>query len=514
MSRFERLPQAIRRKILGHLLITERVRQLPNKSLVEDYAFELSVLRLNNAINKDAMNVLYVHNGFVKVNWFFDQAQTALTNHEVPFFKLGNSCVHHIAEITITSDNSFLLVLDDMAKFTRLLRILDFANFMSFHFDFKLRQPPLRSSAPTLVEQEKLLLPFACVRGGAMVQKVTMTGAFNPALEARIKEAMTQKVSWLRGGAWELHDLTLSIKRMGDFAWRIGNADMALAKYDDARNFDKQAWDQNTMMMNVDHKVHEALLRVHCTMWTDIALLMLTDMAMKVMGKRGYEAVPNMTTHIEDAIKSNKRGEIVVPHAIIARFYNILGVAQLGLGHAVKAGGAFATAYKTSPQQLAKDGHQVAKEWRGLSKRAREKRLNLLLAALPKEPLDIPDMQEYLTPEVASEHWVMRKLGHTGPIPYEDKIKPAVAIVMTMKPHPNKASPGPRTARIGEVCPEVLQKHVEKFRKRTNHPLAKGRLICWVALNAGEIDEQSIWDDNSEQASALESMGRNDCAMQ
>lgn len=525
MFRFERLPQVVQSEILRYALVAERVRQPPNKFLVEHYAFEASVLRLNSTISKEALQVMYTENAFVKVDWFFNQAPAALTNHEVPFFKLDRPLAHHIAEITIISDMArthlqtkeaytFLLVLEDMPKFTRLLRILDLSNFMGFHFSFKLCQPPLHSSKPALFEQEKMLLPFECVRGGAMVQQVSMIGPFDAALKTRVKQAMTQKVAWLRGGAWELHDLTLSIKRMGDVAWRLGNADMALAKYDDARQFDKQAWEQNAMMKNVDQKVHKALCRVCCTIWTDTALLMLTDMVVKETGERHYKAVPNMTAHIKIGIQSNEGGETVVPQTIIARFYNILGVAELGLGHHVKAEEAFTTSFRISPDPLANKGRQNAKEWRGLSVKVRGKRLKALLAALPSEPLTIPDMQEYSTPEVASEHWIMRELGYTGPIPYEDKIKPAIAVVQATEPHSNNRSEVPHTAHSGEVKPDVLRKHVEKYRKNINHPITKGKLIGWVALEASEIDGEKVPDENLKQASALENMFRSDCVVQ
>jgi hypothetical protein len=114
---------------------------------------------------------------------------------------------HHSAEITINSykcekkhvpgveNKHLLLLLDDIPKFTRLLRILDRANFFGFSFQFHLRQPSM-SSFPDLETQTKLLLPFEQVRGTAMIQQVAMTGPVDAALASRVMQAMTPKVTW------------------------------------------------------------------------------------------------------------------------------------------------------------------------------------------------------------------------------------------------------------------------------------------------------------------------------
>jgi hypothetical protein len=77
-------------------------------------------------------------------------------------------------------------------------------------------------------------------------------------------------------------------------------------------------------------------------------------------------------------------------------------------------------------------------------------------------------MKPYHTPEVESGIWVMRQLGLKGDIPYVDKITPAIGIIVTSKPHPNHQGPGPRTARVGELKPEALVKHIKRFRKQMN----------------------------------------------
>jgi hypothetical protein len=97
-------------------------------------------------------------------------------------------------------------------------------------------------------DQEKLLLPFEKLRGVACRQEVTFAGAFDPALVQRVIQAMTQNVAWLRAGAAEIHDIALSIKRMGDWAFNMGNTRMASAKWHDTHNFIKTTLHHNDMV--------------------------------------------------------------------------------------------------------------------------------------------------------------------------------------------------------------------------------------------------------------------------
>jgi hypothetical protein len=509
MVSLDQLPQAALRRILKYLLVAEHVRQPPNHLLVENYAFQVNVLRVNKAINKEGTVVLYMENAFIKVQSDFIDAEKSMHNHEVPFFKLKRKFEHHVADVTIKFDPMnkrlidtmqskrpvrFLLLLEDLTKYTRLLRLLDLANFMSYQFDFKLHQPPLNSTGILVELQRKLMMPFKVLRGSAMNQIVTFDASINKAIVRRVKQAMTQKVAWLRAGAWEIHDIALSIKRMGDWAFALGNADMALAKYEDTRTFLDTALTTNSMMKRVNDNVHLSMWGIECTTWVDTALLMLSDTTLKETGKRVYDAVPIMVKHIEAAERAAAKNHPVVPVPVIARFYHLLGIAELGLNHPIKAVKAFAKSYKMVSDKDTKDGYETALRWKGLGKTEQIDRLKAALATMPAKPCDIPDMKEYCTPEVASEQWVMRELGFQGPFPYEDKIKGSYNVILTNKPHPNHHNQGPRTAQIGHVKPEVLQKHVDMYRKQMNLPIAKGRLTCCVCLSADDIGEETVLD--------------------
>tara|TARA_R110002003_G_scaffold109_12_gene9226 strand:- start:12628 stop:14235 length:1608 start_codon:yes stop_codon:yes gene_type:complete len=532
MATLQQLPRRIRLEILRYLLLADRVRQPPNHLLVEHYIFEVKALRVSALFNNDGKEILYGENRFVKVQDVFanfkmspqeeKSMEDAMYNHEVPFFRTKSKFDYHVAEVTAKPHDmnqrrmaagpkkSFLVLLQDMPKYTRLLRLMDLANFMGFCFDFKLRQHALMSMPLPILDQEKLLIPFERVRGTAFRQEVTFSGKFDPQIEARVKQAMTQQVAWVRGCAWEIRDMALSIKRMGDRAFALNNADMALAKYEDVQNFLEAAMKLNTMMQGIDDKFTIAIGSLECTTVVDIALLLLSDITMKEVGKRCYKGISKFSDVIGKAETLTADHKPIVSVNVIARFYQLLGIAELGLDHPIKAAKAFAKSYKMLSTAGTKVGYEAAKDWKDLCQQAKSARLNSVLRTMPTTPFAIPNMKEYATPEVGPELWVMRELGFRGPIPYEDKIKPAHAIVLTSKPHPKHHNQGPRTAQIGMVKPEVLRKQVEKYRSQMAHPLAKGRMIGWVRLGADQIGEETVLDQPG-YVEAMRDMGRNGC---
>ncbi|KAG9191351.1 hypothetical protein G6011_09439 [Alternaria panax] len=91
-----------------------------------------------------------------------------------------------------------------MSKFARVLRILDFANFLRYDFKFALHQPHSGFGSLNREDQEELLLPMEQVKGVALRRRVTFTGAFDAVPVERVKQTMTQGVAWLRAAAAEV----------------------------------------------------------------------------------------------------------------------------------------------------------------------------------------------------------------------------------------------------------------------------------------------------------------------
>jgi hypothetical protein len=112
MSRLEDLPRRIRHDIYHYLLLSDRVRQPPSHILVEHYDFQVSILRVDKNMNKDATPILYGENKLVKVqNFYGSLLETAMANHETPFFKLRSKAKattfnKHVAEISIKKNVS------------------------------------------------------------------------------------------------------------------------------------------------------------------------------------------------------------------------------------------------------------------------------------------------------------------------------------------------------------------------------------------------------------------------
>lgn len=507
MSSFKKLPKDVRREIFRYLLVSDRVRQAPNAFLVEEYEFEVNLLRTNKAISKEASKILYQENAFVKIHDHFADIEKTMVNHEVPFIKLNGGFEHHVAEITVNIDPenammpkesrlenpvSFLLLLVDIPKYTRVLRLLDLANYMTYNFDFKLCQP---LSTPS---QEKLLRPFEQVRGVSLVQQVSFSGAFDPAIVKPVKQIMTSNVAWLRARAWEIHDIALSMKRVADLAFNLKKAGMAMIKYHGVLEFLKQAGATNTTSPGIDDPANKAICRIYFIVEVDTALLALTDEFFAMKGRQGFEMITTMTKTMERARDIEKKHEGTVPVAVFARFYYLLGVAELGLNRPNKAGAAFAKSFSLHTNQTIKNCYDAAKEWKNLDQAAAIVRFREIRAGIPKAPLDLPDMQTYKTPEVASEHWVMRELGYQGPIPYEDKIRGGFKVILTEKPHPDHHDEGPRPVQVGFVKREVLQEVVDYCRNEMDEPVAPGRhIVCWVGLRETEIGEEEIPDDES-----------------
>jgi hypothetical protein len=173
MSRLEALPQRVLRDILRYLLLSDRVRGPPNRYLVEDYDFQVAILRTNKAIHKEATKIFYGDNKWIKLlNGYGTMIETALTNHETPYFKLKmKKFDKHVAEVNVNPNRLRkaladgkptvgLLLLQDMSKFARVLRILDFANFMGYDFRFTLHKPPGAVSYLDREHQDRLLSPM------------------------------------------------------------------------------------------------------------------------------------------------------------------------------------------------------------------------------------------------------------------------------------------------------------------------------------------------------------------
>jgi hypothetical protein len=139
--------------------------------------------------------------------------------------------------------------------------------------------------------------------------------------------------------------------------------------------------------------------------WIDQTMLIFSDMMFLEIGERKYAYFLNYTIRVEFAEEMNESlKKELVPKAAIARYYRLLGIAELGLGHPVKAAKAFVKSYHMATLPETKRGYEAAHGWRNLKPNERKAKFDSLLAGMPTEPLSFPDFTSWLGPQVESEH--------------------------------------------------------------------------------------------------------------
>lgn len=304
MSELEKLPGKARKEILRYLLHADRVRKPINKYGQRNYAFQPAILRVSRRLSAEAKAILYGENIIIRVLMHrVPDGFIGMINHEVTFLKNGlkSAFEKHVVnietkpdkrlcpllhnetphrnimndEMMAIADNHFLLLKQDIPKFTRYLRIMDIANpyFWHYKFDFL---PTFSGETLSLSDQKDILEPFKSLPGTKMVQTVAFTGTVDQTLMKEVSDAMTQKVQWARAGAWELYDIASSIKGVGDELWQAGFHDLAFAKWDNVSAWITQSVKENGLLMGFDRRADVAGLRIHMTCDMDRSLYILS----------------------------------------------------------------------------------------------------------------------------------------------------------------------------------------------------------------------------------------------
>ncbi|KAF1943716.1 hypothetical protein EJ02DRAFT_420933 [Clathrospora elynae] len=284
-----------------------------------------------------------------------------MTNHETLFFRLKTQAFHNHSKTTL------LLLLQDIPKFARPLRIFNFANSMGYDFKSALHQPPTTSRALSIADQKKLLLSFEELRGGVFQQQVIFTGVFDTTLAKRVKQDITRNVAWLRAGAAEVHGIALLIKRMGNWAFTHGMADVALEKWDDAQAFIKATLMYYDMMeSHLERWFLYYIFVFDCMVWIDETMFLLKEVDY-LGGVRKYEYHPKYRIHFEFAEYNQKLVKEFVLKDAITRFDHLLGIAELGEDYPVKAAKALVKSDKMVSIPEMKEGCEAAKAWKDLT---------------------------------------------------------------------------------------------------------------------------------------------------
>lgn len=113
-----------------------------------------------------------------------------------------------------------------------------------------------------------------------------------------------------------------------------------------------------------------------------------------------------------------------------------------------------------------------------------------MIADLPRDPTATPPKPAYCSFPVASEKYILEKLGHHCIYPASTAhIQPGVGVVLIVE-HGR-----PRTAQVGEVMPAVLDPLVESYRQQMAMPGPGGcKYKSWVGLGDRDIGGTSVLD--------------------
>ena len=414
-----------------------------------------------------------------------------MLKHEVAFLQNGDMSKFdmHVVDIDIrpdnmspltVKDNHFLLLKQDLLKFTRYLRIMEFSNSLSYHFKFNFRST-LFGQGLSLSKQTIILEPFKVLTGSKLIQTVTFTGRVDGTIAKDVVQAMTQKTQWIRAFLWELYDIATSIKAVGDELWEAGFRDAAAAKWDDVIAWIPHVQRNHATRLEIKADTACSRIRLICSM--DRALWALSS---RDPGKEKLQYVLELCQPIEfqDMAKQDPEVNSVFQRPLVhleRRFWYFCGIAELGLDCPNKSTVSFANAIRLNSQNAKyRAGHNAARCWANANEIQRKSSLQLLLDDLP-EPFPLEDWNPYKTFEVRSGHYCLRKLGFKGKFPLEDKIKPRVAAVMALIP-----DHGPRVCTMGQVKYSKMEEYLESARQKM--ALLSNR-ICWINLGPEQLGE-------------------------
>ena len=501
MSGLEKLPEKARKEILRYLLLADRVKKPIDLLGIHHYAFQLAILRVNRRLSAEANAILYGENMMIKVSFHGQPAGSeSMVNHEVAFFERGDISKFdkHVVSIDIEAgefcwvkgkENHFLLLKQDVPKFSRYLRIMDLANTMCYHFKFDVLST-YSGEALSVSDQKAILEPFKSNTGNITVQTVSMSGNADNTVASELSEVMTQNAQWTRAAAWELFDIAASMKKIGDELWRKGLTLTASTKWTDAISWLTQCITAVKIRTEIEGRADLAGYRMVQACHLDLALFALSNRGeFSLSGTRDFKGALELCRAEDIKEIGEQNPDQPEVNAVFAlpfthyerRAWYFRGIAELGLDHPNKAAKNFAKTNKLNPQNAKyRAGYEVSRGWASASLTERRDRLQGLLDALP-EPFPLESWKSYSTVEVKSEQYCLRKLGFKGQFPLNDKIKPGIAVGLT------KDGGGLRVCTLGYVKYTWMERHLQDMRSQSAaHP---GHII-WVGFVLVEVKKK------------------------
>ena len=144
---------------------------------------------------------------------------------------------------------------------------------------------------PTLDVQRLIMEQFRCPR--LSHEELVFKGAIDPAYAHNSRINMVPEVNWVRGFAWEIYELMLSIARAGDETFFIGLFNHASAKYTDCNNFFEATFQNDSRLPDLeDEGFHESC--------SQLAITALFNSTLAILRQEGWDQVIQETSVWEE----------------------------------------------------------------------------------------------------------------------------------------------------------------------------------------------------------------------
>ena len=228
---------------------------------------------------------------------------------------------------------------------------------------------------------------------------------------------MMPPIHWVRDAAWRLYNACVSIKEVGDYALRIGNYDLAFAKYEDAQQVYKTGVLNNPRIGDVeDEGFHRACDHFLMTCETNILLACLKSISDPNENMTAPDAANFILKTIQLADLEDQTRMTPLTNDQKSRLYHYRGIAlslkindKSALNHLLKAS-------QLDPLDKGIQRDLLIAKGRFTAKTAASKAAAGVIdpSLLPNEPLELEPPAYTKSEFINGERYLLRQWGYQG----------------------------------------------------------------------------------------------------
>jgi len=427
-TKLDQLPEVILRRIFEFLLSAKEVRQPApaNEGYIVKYHFHTAIMRVSKSIHFLAQGVFSL-NHFILISTNCPNVVETIEFQQLQIWKrkLAKFKQYHV-RLNMKSrfelpeeklkNNFFLVCLDQIQEFTRILHMHVLMDEMEIAFKFEVKRCVAGSGSSLPVKrQHDLLIPFTKIQG--MDQTCSVSGAVQSSLAKRVEMDMTPKLVWLRARAWAVYNAALHMKLRGDAAFKAKGFRSA-----------ELSWAAVTVFMDAVQDLEvNVLLTADANFQTSIVRLDLTTRCNLDLTSLQLARSNNYDGRYMDVLGPGPNNARLSSHPDMAKiglaasqFFR--GIAAFALRKPAMAQEFFTKAVRLAPNNdkyqqaldIVAQRHKTTK--RGLKVQGqRQQELGTLFELLPSEALTSPIYLEApVEREFGFEIYALEKLGYNG----------------------------------------------------------------------------------------------------